>query len=687
MSRKGTRSSSRAPQASPEVQEEPRDPEIEDHTPGNGAAAEEPQAETAIATEEPAQVQLTIKGSDKSAREAAKRFGEGAARSALPVIPNTSSEGEPEDPDPIGALLSDGKNMVIVTRQRPRTVQGPDGQEHATNVRIPGRYTCPTSQAEIEELVFDQHGGSKYKCTIHPDTAGGENKILGHFTIEHPDSKCPPYISGVTTDLPEPEIEDSIPTRGDPTLRETDPLVKMRETLQRRLERAQMRREIEELEAQVEEIEGKKPSAAPTAPAESEEIRKLREENAKLAAQLAEKKVNDRFDRIEGLVGDLAKVIASKPAEKSGEDPTLRFIIEKMKSDDTRIDKLTSALTAKQAPVSPAEAGDGLDKMLDRLQKLQALTGTGPNKSSGRLSELESRLIDMSWKKLTGGGDDEDGDVDPEDMESVAKLAIKQFAPIAKTFVEKKLDQASTENGGAPLSKEQIQRIYAEASEAATKKIQDDLSAQGLRLAATTDGKIVALPSPSKKPAAVPPRQAPQKVEERKTQDGTVKIVRVQPENLSGSKKPAATAAPSPEKAVEGEEEIVQAEFPGLGPNGGVLKVEIPPAPGSVKYDRKRNVDFILDSIRSEILQRIPNERPDDSFVIGDAMELLDAEILEKISKVETGEQMEAILSEFGDPVKINEIKEAGKDEPVKVWLRRIVMSMGDAWRSKNNKG
>lgn len=677
---KGTRSS-RAPHPDPESPEEVREPEVEGHNPENGTAEAEPETATAIATEEPAQVQLTIKGSDKSARAAAKRFGEGAG-SKPPQTVTLPNDDVPENIDPISALLSDGKNMVLVTRQKPRTVNGPDGADVVANVRIPGKYECPTSIAEIEEMVFEQHGGSKYKCTIHPDTSDGANKTpLGHFTINHPDPKCPPFISGVTTDLPQdPEPENQIPTHGDPHLRETDGLVKLRADAERRLERARVRKEMKELEAEAKRLENEidndgKPAAPLVPPGESDEIRKLREQNAVLMEQLKEKKVNDRFDKLEDSIARLAAAVTAgataKPAANDGDSLALKMLNQSQQHAKDMIEMMKDK-------VKPAAAtGDGdLDKMLDRLQKLQALTGTTPNnnKGTGRLSELESRLIDMSWKKLTGGDDNDDEGGDPDDMESVAKLAIKQFAPIAKTFVEKKLDQAASENGGGPLTKQQIERIYSEASEAATKKIQDDLSTQGLRLAATTDGKIVALPAPKK--AAVPPRHQREESEVRKTADGgTVKVVRVQPADLS-EKKPVKV----------GEEEIVQAEFPGLGPNGTVLKVEIPPMPGAVQYDRKRNVNFILDSIRSEIVQQIPKERPDDSFVIGDAMDLLDGEILERISNVETGDQMEAILSEFGDAARINEIKEAGKDEAVKGWLRRLVLSMGDAWRAKKAK-
>jgi hypothetical protein len=674
----------RAPQSDPSPQDPELDPSIEGLPPDNGSVATAEEAEGGAAPEQPAQVSLTIKGSDRSARAAAKRFGGDPAK---PSVVETPANDDETPVDPIAELLSDGKNMVLVTRQKPRTVVGPDGSEHATNIRIHGSYTCPTSKAEIEELVFEQHGGSKYKCTIHPDTTDGANKILGHFTIENPDSKCPPYIDGVTINIPQEQEERlDIPNGSDPTARETDPLAQMRTALQRRLERAQMKKEIEELETQVRDIEngGRKPEPS----GESDEVRKLREKNADLEKALAEKKVNDRFDGLENSIKTLAAAVTAKPAEKSGDEPVMKFIIEKMKSDDTRFTEMMRALTAKQAPTVPVPSGgEDFDKFLDRFTKLQALTGGGRKSGEGRLSDLEQKLIDVAYDKLMGG-DGDGGDV--EDTEDVAKLAVKQFAPILKTFVEKKMDQENAANGGAPVTEEQKRRIYAEAAQAAARKVTEDLAAQGISLAQGSDGKLVALPAPATKTPVVPPRQGsgPGKVVDvRRTNAGIVKTVSVEPHSSARPAPQPKESAPATQVPTTntntGGDEVKYAEFPGLGQGGGVLRVELPAPPDDVQYDRRRNVNFILDAIRSEILQEIPQKRPDASFVLGDVMELLDDEILDRISRVEDGTQMEGILAEFGDRTKIDEIKKSGESEDVKVWLRRLVTTIGDTYRDQ----
>ena len=685
MSARGKKSSSRPP--SDPSPEDNLDPEGQGGAPQNGAgttATETLPEETQ--PEESAQVQLTIKGSDKSARAAARRFGEGMSKpTPPPTIPSNDAEEPPVDP--IAALLSDGKNMVLVTRQKPRTIQGPDGADHATNVRIPGAYTCPTSKAEIEELVFQQHGGSKYKCTIHPDTTDGANKILGHFTIEHPDPKCPPFIDGVTVNLPpsEPDTQE-IPTRGDPTLRETDPLAQMRASLQRRLERVQMKKEIEELEGQINELEGKnKETTMPPTSTESAEVQKLREENAKLAALLAEKKVNDRFDKLETSLADLAVAIKTGASAKPAVATEESFMMQMLKQTQQHSKDMIELMKASARP-APSNDGD-MDKMLDRLQKLQAITGGGPGKGTRGLSSLEERLIDMSFDRLTNGGGGED---DVEDVEDAVKLAIKQFAPIAKTYVEKKMDQQTQESGGAPLPKDQIQRIYAEAAQAAAKKVQDDLALQGLQLSQTQDGRLIALPAAktSGKPT-VPPRSAGTKVvSETRTAGGVVKKVSIQPDDLTGRPKPAPAAeAPEHPPAAEPKGESVPkcGVFPMLGPNGTELKIEFPVRPGDIKYNRGYSVNFILDGIRSEIRQGLPQKAAVDqrieSYVIGDAIEFLDEEILDQLDGVDSGQKLEALLGPSGDAAKIAEIKKAGEDEVVASYIRKLVLSIQREWQ------
>lgn len=655
--------------------------------PGNGHHEEPDLVETT--PEEPAQVQLTIKGSDRSARAAAKRFG-GEQPKPLPVA-TPANDTEPPD-DNTDELMANGQNMVLVRRTFPKTVDMNDGSKRRCAIKLPDRYDCPTTREKIEADVFTRYGGSEYKCTIHPATTNGERELLGYFTIEHPNQDEPPCFPD---DPPEEQPFDprtSVNTTGaDPTMHETDGLAKLRADAERRLDRARVRKEMKELEAEAkrleEEIDGtdRKPPAPVVASGDSDEVKKLREQLAEKDRQLAEKKVNDRFDSLENSIKALAAAVAAKPAEKSGESETMKFILKKMDTDSAQISALTTALTTVKATPAPAHSSEGdFDKFLDRVTKLNAITGGGPNKPNRGLSSLEERLIDMSFDRLTGG---EGGEGGGEGEDDVAKLAVKEFAPILKSFVDKKMTQQSDANGGAPLTPEQVKKIQLEAAQAAAKKVQEDLALQGLGLATGENGRLIAIQIGKTKQPVVPPRHAnpgTRVVSETRNAQGVTKKISIKPDDLTGRPKPA-EEAPAAEETKGGETVPTKGVFPMLGENGSTLKIEFPIRPGELKYDRKYSTNFILDGIRSEIRQGLPQKAATDqkieSYVIGDAIEFLDDELLDQLDNVESGEQLEALLGPWGDAPKIAEIKKAGEDEVVASYLRKLVKSIQREWQ------
>ena len=633
---------------------------------GNGHSGEE-ETETPQPEEEPAQVQVVMKGSDRAVRAAAGRLSGRSAKPAPVVTP--ANEPEPPDIDPNADLLSDGKNMVIVTRQYPRVLHTHQGKI-PTNTRVGGKYGCPTSISEIEADVFARFGGRKYKCSIHPDTSNWENTILGSFTIEHPDPDSEPYIEGIT-DVEPPRDEPEIPSGTDPTLHETDQLVKLRQDAERRIERARLRkeamtmeREAKRLEAELDEDTNGKP--APQVPVgESEEVKKLRADLAATQAALAEKKVNDRFDKLEDSITKLATAIATsataKPAVSSDESFAMQMVKQSQQHSKDMMEFMKSA-------AKPPAAPETLDAMLERQIKLNSAFG---KKEDSRMTQFQERLIEDALDRLTNGGSDERGG-EPDEEQDVIKYGIKQLTPVLKTYVEKVMEKEAA--SGAAVTPERVKEIYAEQAAKVARELEAKMRADGMRIAVGPDGKTMALPAPRGKGAVVPPRHAGTKVvSQHRTSEGVVKTVHVTPENMKKKEE---------EPKLEGDDVVKFAEFPGIGDNGGTLKIPIPPPPGDLKYDRKGVVNFILDSIRSEIRQQIPQNTPNDSFVPGDALELLDSEILDRIAKVDSGEQVEKILAEWGDQKKIDEIKAAGNDEAVKSWLRRLVITIGDAYRS-----
>jgi hypothetical protein len=647
------------------------------------------QIETVEPVEPPAKVKYSAEGSPRAVAAAARKI----ANVQVAPLPIPSDDVEP--PDETDNLLADGHNMVIVQRQFPKSVDMADGSKRRCAVKLPDRYQCPTTREEIENDVFDRHGGKKYKCTIHPATTNGESTILGFFTIEHPDPEVEPYFD----DAPTAGQQDPRDTRtmvhtsgGDPTMHETDGLAKLRADAERRLDRARVRKEMKELEAEAKRLEAEidgdgKPSAALQPTVESDEVKKLRAELAEKDRLLAKKEVNDRFDKIENVLGTIMTTLAApKPVEKSGDSELMKFITKKMETDSTQITALMTALTAK-APAPVHSSGDDLDKFLSRAEKLKAITSSTDSKG-GRLSEIENRLIDVAWERLQGG----DGGDETED---VAKLAVKEFAPILKTFVEQKMKQESGASGGAPIPQERLQQIYAEAAQAAAKKVTDDLAVQGIQLAQGVDGRLIAMTAVKSGPtkSVVPPRQhaGTKVVAEQRTSSGVVKQVSIKPTDLTSKTQPE--PQPSAEPSKEGGD-VKQGEFPLLGENGATLKIPFPISPGEMKYDRKRAVDFVLAGIRSEIRQQFPqkaeNNQQVESYVASDAMAYLDDELLDSLEAIDNGPQLEALLMQSGgEASQINEIKKAGEDEVVASFLRRLIKTIQTEWikeKAKNTK-
>lgn len=661
--------------------------------PGNGEMEHAEPVETPEQAEPPAKVKYQVEGTPRAVQAAARKIANQPV--AAPALEFTDAPDEP--PDNTDELLADGHNMVIVQRQFPKSVEMADGTKRRCAVKLPDRYACPTTREEIEHDVFDNHGGKKYKCTIHPATTNGEQTILGFFTI---DCDADPIFDDAPTAAQQAEQQDirsSLATSPiDTTMRETDGLAKLRADAERRVERARMLKETREYEREAKRIEDEindtgKPAAAPS---ESDEVKKLREQIAEKDRQLAEKKVNDRFDKLENSITSLAASIATlataKPAP-TGEDPTMKFILKKMDNDAAQITTLMTALTTKQAaPVrSP---GDDLDTFLNRAEKLKALTGGGGDGKSSRLSDLENRLIDMSFDQLTGGGGDK-GEGGGDETEDVAKLAVKEFAPILKSFVDKKMTQEVSATGTAP-SPEREQQIREEAARFAVQKIAEQLHAQGIALQSGPDGKLIALTN--QKPAGkvvVPPRHPGTKVvSEQRNADGVVKKISIKPTDLTG-KPPAPQAEQEPQQEPKKEQggEVKHGEFPLLGENGATLKILFPIHPGEMRYDRKRAVDFVLNGIRSEIRQQLPQQAAEnkeiESYVAADAIEFLDEELLNKLEAIDSGPQLEALLAESGgDPKQIEEIKKAGEDEVVGSFLRRLIKTVQTEWAVEKSK-
>jgi len=631
-------------------------------------------------TEEPAKMKVSIEGTARAVATAAKRVSGGTQP---PPRPEKEESDEPPA-DPLAPLLADPKNMVVVTRKFPRVFHLRNGDKVRCAVKV-DKYACPMRREQIEEDVFDRFGGQSYNVTIHPNTTIGENTILGAFEIEHPNPEAPPYIDDPEGDAQEAAeaMGRSIPGGTDPTLRETDPLAAAKISLERRLDRARMKKEIKDLERMVKEVEGdddeKKPPALPSGPDPRDK------EIADLKAALVEKKVDDRFSAMQNSIADLTRTVQSfanrPPVEHKsggGEDSLVLKILTQSQSHSKEM--LDLVKTMNKPAAQTADASENFDKMLDRFAKMKTAFGDGDS----RVSKLQDQLLEMAMERVLGGGE-EGGD-----EEDTMKFAIKQFTPVLKTYVEKQVEkEEKTDKDGKKqeVSKERMKEIYQEAAGKAAKDLEEKWRKEGWLVRDPKiqgGGQKPGLPAPQKKPQIPQKGGSPGKVVARKeTSEGIVEHIQIEPADLSQKTTPRGDAATAEAKHEEAEE-VQYTDMPGIG------KVEIPPKPGEMRYDRKKAVNYVLNSILSEIAEGTPQKAANDSkiesYIPADALEFLDNELLAEIHKATSGGELEGTLGKWGDREKLDKIKEAGKDEIVDSWVRRAIRTTQDIWRDQQNQ-
>ncbi|MGH9317735.1 MAG: hypothetical protein ACRD1P_11600, partial [Thermoanaerobaculia bacterium] len=398
-------------------------------------------------------------------------------------------------------------------------------------------------------------------------------------------------------------------------------------------------------------------------------------EIAELRARLEKKEIDDRFVALQTQIAEtnrLIQTIANRPSPapepKSGGDDSLviKLLNQSQQHAKDMIDLMKNV--NRPAPVA-ASAEGGVTSALEVISKVKGILG----KDDSRASQLEEKILDSALDRMLDGGE-------PGEEEDTMKFAIKQFTPVLRTYVEKQVEKEEGGKGGEKVSKERLKEIYAEAAGKAAKELEEKWRKEGWLVRDPKLGGPAAkpgLPAPQKK-------QAPQLrnipggkvVAREKTSEGIVEHIQVQPADLSEKKKDA------PKEEVE----VKYTEMPGVG------KVEIPGKPGEMKYDRRRSVNYVLDSILSEIKEGTPAKGAEDpkieSYVPADALEYLDDELLEQVWKSSSGDELKGVLGAWGDKAKIDAIEEAGKDKIVDSWVRRVIRTIQDVWHDqKKEKG
>lgn len=594
--------------------------------PGNGHA-EEPPVDT-----ENAQVEIKVKGSGQAARQALDDVA-GRKHASTAVIDEAA---EPvrvpveEDEDAIGLLMSNPRNMVIVTRQFPRIY---DGVPCAFRVE---KYPCPVTFEQIENDIFARFGGKSYRVSIHPNTPTGEMRVLEAFMIEHPTTDDPIIYDEQGVEQ-EPAMEFS--PRGhvpydprktivmdgkDPTLVVDDsPNAVMRRALLDQIKIVTDKKQLAEIKRQLKDIE--------------EEERDDREEVAARKLKKSEPAVvmNDPRD---ARIAELERKIADQEKQKESDRfSRIELALVELKSggnskkDDNLIGTiLTNQNTLIQTLITGGnKKDDNFEAMISKLKAMKDVFGSGDS----RLKGLEERLLEHAFDSLEGGGRTDEDD-DP------LKFAVKQGIPVFKQYLEKRLSKES-DDGKQKLSKEQIDEIYRDAAKKAATEAIEKAKKEGKLLLvpvgqAPPGAQPHALPAPAEKPAPKRPVSS----------EGTSTMVTVEPHKPGGVK-------------VETKREESQVDEP--------LK------PSDAGYDRKKAVNFVLNTVCEDITKGCPA----DTFAVGDSLDWLDPELLQKISTVSTGDDLDALLAPHADADKLAYIKEMGKNDAVQSWLRRIISTVG----------
>jgi hypothetical protein len=559
--------------SAPPSEAEAHEPEVvEEESGGNGAPEPEPVEEATAA--------VTFRGKASAVQQAAERLG--ARRAPKPAQPQEEEEDDTYSDD-CGELMADGRNKLVVTRVRPKKYEGLKVKP------IRGEYDCPTTKPELEDMVFQDYGGERFRVAIYPDTATSESKPpLGAFNITNRE-----------TDQPwEPEDEgggesgDGRPASLDPFSKEDrSPGGTAKRVLESEAEHLENQINVKRLRKTLKQVENDDDDKPPAKDPAEDRVRQLEE---KIAMRDIEARMDKKLDAV---LAVLEKVSQPKSSESS-------LMVEMMKSSQHQFMAMMTAMQASQAQtmqammqaMKPQPKEDAFES-LEKIARLKSLFG-GDN---DRINDL----MTLAVERMLDGGDKDKGGADDSDV----KYAIDKLEPLIQKFVDKKI-----EDGGKPREQytpEQIKQIQYEAAQKVAQELQAKWAAEG---------KIINLPG----------------------------LDQPRPQG----------AAPQPKPK----------------PSQGERDMNAPPLPGKPGYDRKKAVDFVLDVAIDDIKKGMP----ESSYLPYDIFDSLDQELLDEFSKVETGVQLDELLSKSGDPGRIAQIKELGKNELVKSWLSRVVTTAKD---------
>jgi hypothetical protein len=564
------------------------------------------------------EIDARVKGKQEAVKKAMRSLAqepEGAGGS-LQTSEDRAETFQEEIDERLMQHLANPKCKVVVKRTDPVSFQGFDCEGEVFQME------CPVSLADIKSRIMRDHGGSKYRVSVHPNTPTGSMRTLSAFPLEVP-GDVPPILAEMEdpTEMPqagrrrgqfrfpqESEWADSLDPHaidsGDPAVMISNIYRTQAKNMSDKLRLQQLKKSVKDLQLEDDEENG---------PRDNPHLLELRNE---LAETRLEQKLEAKLSSLEsklssGQNGNEMMIAMMKMQEAANQANN------QMRNDmaQQQMAFITSMMEINRKP----GAEETFDGQMDRMVKMkEMMEGKGTKR-------VEDIMYDLLSDKLNGGTSDEDP------VTVALKEGMAAIKPVLLELVSK--NKPPTDS----LTKDEARVAYEEAGRKEASKLVNRLQTQ-----------------------------------ERQNQQAHLQAAQVQaarsnmvrdPHQPAPIRQPVPVVPPTP----------VPVEAP---PHNLSEELPIPPSPTEPGYDRKAAVNFVIDAIIDDI-QTGAWRNEEDSYVIGDFLDRLDPEILHDFTNVHNGEELNTLVEPYAEKKKLDFIVDRGKDnKQIEGWIEHILVTV-----------
>lgn len=303
--------------------------------------------------------------------------------------------------------------------------------------------------------------------------------------------------------------------------------------------------------------------------------------------------------------------------------------------------QLTIAVLQMMQSANQQQAQMRSEMMGQQTAFMQSMMDQNKNKEESSLSsKLNGLMFDLLSDKLFSGSSNNNED-DP------LKYAIKELVPAVKEIAGNALNPPQSPQPGVVISPEDSQKAYDLAARKAAEDVTKNLRAVIER----------------KQAEALSAQQQYLKDQE------TSRLTSVS----SSSLPPISGNARSGEGGLEA---APQPPVENLSPSER-SNMNVPPTPDEEGYDRSVAVNFVLDSLITDIKNKCPRE----SYIIDDFLLQLDEELLDQFADISSGDELQTLIKPYANEEKLSYIKRRGEEERVvRTWLTNVVTTVQNAY-------